>query len=69
VDTDAIKLPKIRYNENINYLWLFGSNSNEYWSQKDPIELANENAIRLIKTYIIKQEAEANYNSYKNSNN
>jgi hypothetical protein len=53
----------------ITYLWLFGSNSNEYWSQKDPVQLANENAIRLIQMYIAKQEAEASYNSYKKSNN
>ena len=57
----------IKYSEddefkNINYLWIFGSNSNEYWSQRDPIKLANENIIRLIRTYIAKQEAEASYN-------
>lgn len=51
----------------INYLWLFGSNSNQYWSQKDPVQLANENAIRLIRMYIVKQEAEASYNLYKKS--
>ena len=49
----------------INYLWLFGSNTIEYWSQKDPIQLANENAIRLIRMYILKQEAEASYNLHK----
>lgn len=63
----------ISYSENdelktINYLWLFGSNSNEYWSQQDPVQLANENTIRLIKMYIIKQEAETSYNIYKKSN-
>ncbi|MDH4202040.1 MAG: hypothetical protein OEV87_04025 [Phycisphaerae bacterium] len=70
-DLQAIDM-RIKYSEkdefkNISYLWLFGSNSNEYWSQKDPVELAKKNAIGLIKTYISKQEAEASYNSYKNS--
>lgn len=63
----------IKYSEddefkNIKYLWLFGSNSNEYWSQKDPVELAKKNVTRLIKTYIVKEEAEASYNTYKQSN-
>jgi hypothetical protein len=48
--------------KNVNYLWIFGSTSTEYWSQLDPAQLANKNANRLIKTYIIKQEAETSYN-------
>jgi hypothetical protein len=64
----------IRYSEDeelktIDYLWLFGSNTDDYWSQKDPVQLANENAIRLIKMYIGRREAEASYSRYKKSNN
>ncbi len=56
---------EIKYSEedddpkNVNYLWIFGSNSTEYWSQLDPAQLANKNANRLIKTYIMKHAAEA----------
>jgi hypothetical protein len=49
----------------INYLWLFGSNSNEYWSQLDPVQLANENTSRLIKMYKTRQAAETSYNLYR----
>jgi len=62
---------EIKYSEedddpkNVNYLWIFGSNSTEYWSQLDPIQLAKKNAIRLIETYRIKQEAETSYNLYR----
>jgi len=65
----GIKYSKDDEFKNISYLWIFGSNSNEYWIQKDPVKLANENTIRLIRTYIAKQEAEASYNLYKKSNN
>ena len=54
--------------KSINYLWLFGSNSNEYWNQKNPVELANDNAIRLINMYLAKQEAEEKFDMYKKSN-
>ena len=62
---------EIKYSEeddnpkNINYLWIFGSNSTEYWSQLDPVQLANKNAIRLINTYKLKQSAETSYNLYR----
>ena len=62
---------EIKYSEedddpkNVNYLWIFGSNSTEYWSQLDPAQLANKNANRLIKTYIMKQAAETSYNLYR----
>ncbi len=62
---------EIKYSEedddpkNVNYLWIFGSNSTEYWSQLDPAQLAKKNAIRLIKTYRIKQAAETSYNLYR----
>jgi len=51
--------------KNFYYLWIFGSNSTEYWSQLDPAQLANKNAIRLIKTYKNKQAAETSYNLYR----
>ncbi len=51
--------------KNIGYLWIFGSNSTEYWSQLDPAQLANKNAIRLIETYRLKQSAETSYNLYR----
>ena len=71
-DLQAIDIG-IKYSEddevkNIVYLWIFGSNSNEYWRQKDPVELAKRNVIRLIKTYTIKQGIEASFNKYKKSN-
>lgn len=62
---------EIKYSEkddnpkNVNYLWIFGSNSTEYWSQLDPAQLAKKNANRLIKTYIMKQAAETSYNLYR----
>jgi hypothetical protein len=43
----------------INYLWLFGSNSKEYWEQLDPVKLAQDNTPRLIKVYRIKLALES----------
>lgn len=37
----------------INYLWLFGSNSKEYWKTLDPVKLAEKNTLGLIKMYNI----------------
>jgi hypothetical protein len=51
----------------IGYVWLFASNSNEYWGHKDPVKLANENAVRLIKMYRVKREAEASYSLHQAS--
>ena len=51
--------------KSITYLWLFGSNSTEYWNQLDPVQLANENTIRLIQTYKTRQAAETSYNLYR----
>jgi len=38
----------------ITYLWLFGSNSKEYWEQLNPVKLAQDNTLRLIKMYRIR---------------
>jgi len=48
----------LRYSEEedpkiINYLWLFGSNSKEYWKTLDPVKLAEKNTLSLIETYNI----------------
>jgi hypothetical protein len=55
--------------KNIDYLWIFGSNSTGYWNQLDPEELAQKNAVRLIKTYIMKKAAENSYDLYKRGEN
>ncbi len=62
----------IRYSEDdalktIDYLWLFGSNTNDYWRQLDPERLANENTTRLIWMYLSGREAERSYSLNRSS--